>query len=194
MNLTSSLELLFQSQAYSKSSEKQRVPLSGNELGQSFEKQGQHSVAKGLVSHKAEEIALSSLDSCKNHFLSVLLTIHGLKTWCNWPHEPPHSHGLTPSPGPNWHRNQTQSELKEVACILTKGEGRHHKCPLCVSSIKMSDWPMKDGDGGSGCHEEPCLPRSNNSFARYYENGFIAVGYFSPLCKNYCLSASQKSS
>lgn len=80
MNLTGSLELLFQSQAYSKSSKKQRVPLSGNELGQSFEKQGQRRVAKGLVSHKPEEIALSSLDSCKNHFLSVLLTIHGLKT------------------------------------------------------------------------------------------------------------------
>lgn len=42
---------------------------------------------------------------------------------------------------------------------------------------------MKDGDGGSGCHEEPCLARSNNSFARYYENGFIAVGYFSPSAK-----------
>lgn len=69
VHLTRSLELLFQSQAHSKSSEKQKVPLSGNELGQSFAKQGQHSVAKGLVSHKAEEIALSSLDSCKNHFL-----------------------------------------------------------------------------------------------------------------------------
>lgn len=90
--------LLFQGRAYTRSSERRKVPLSGNELGQSSGKQGQHSVAKVLMSQKGEEMVLSSSDSCKNHSLSVLLTIHGLKTWCSCPHEPSHSHRGTPSP------------------------------------------------------------------------------------------------
>lgn len=78
-----------------------RVLLSGNGTWTKFweaqGKQSQCSVTKVLMNHKGEEMALSS-DSCKNDLLSVLLTINGLKTWCNWPLEPPRSHAYPAVP------------------------------------------------------------------------------------------------
>lgn len=117
-------------------------------------KQGHCSVAKILMNHKGEEIALCS-DSCKNNLLSSLLIIRGLKTWCNGPPEPPCSHGLPGSPVPGWQRNQIKSEPKVVALspnCWQMENGSYMNALSCVSTIKTSDWPMKDGEGSSGSH------------------------------------------
>ena len=60
-------------------------------------------------------------------------------------------------------------------------KGRTISALSCFSTRKTSDWPMKDGDGGSGCHEEPCLPRSNNLIPTVLWRWFYCSGLlFSP--------------
>lgn len=183
-------ELLLLGQAYTRSSQWWRVPLSGNELGQSFSKQGQCSVVKGLMGHEGEQRVLCSSDSktkCKNHSLSVLLTIHGLKTWANLPHQPQCQ--SPPCVGTRWHRNQTQSELKGGGLYpkpLTNDERNRRKCSLLCQHHKTVRQPMKDGAGGSSCHEDPCLTHSHSIM----KMAFLQWMTFPPPCKNYCLWAS----